>query len=378
MCARQHEWRFFREMRVLRFAPGLAAIGAVAALAAGCGGSSGSSSGSGGSSESSNLGAGVVAVVGGQKVTQLQLNDVLAFAKAQYKSQGQTFPAVGSPTYKQVQDRALDYLTQRAELDQKAKQLGIVITNQEINQRLEQLKKQSFGGSEKRYEAQLKKQGFTDQQVRDEVIRPPLLSAALTKKITSSITISDADLRAYYDQHSQNYAQPQTRQVEHILVSLDKNGKPVKAGGKVDYAKSKVLADKLYKQLKAGANFATLAKKYSQDPSSRPLGGKFTATRGRDVPQFDDVAFTLSTGQISKPLKTIYGWHIIEATANAKPRQVVPFDKVKAAIRQTLLAPKQSQAMASWVQKVTNEFCNGKITYSKGFTPSPDPCAKKK
>src|SRR5262249_30136949 len=98
-CARQHEWRFFREMRVLRFAPGLAAIGAVATLAAGCGGGSGSSSGSGGSPESSTLGAGVVAVVGGQKLTQSQLTDVLAFAKAQYKSQGQTFPATGSPTF---------------------------------------------------------------------------------------------------------------------------------------------------------------------------------------------------------------------------------------------------------------------------------------
>src|SRR5206468_6590122 len=159
--------------------------------------------GSGGSPESSNLGAGVVAVIGDQKITQSQLNDVLAFAKAQYKSQGQTFPAVGSPTYKQVQDRALEYLTQRGELDQQAKKLGIVITDQQINQRLEQLKKQSFGGSEARYKAQLKKQGFTDQQVRDEVIRPPLLSAALTKKITSSITISDDALRQYYDQHSQ-------------------------------------------------------------------------------------------------------------------------------------------------------------------------------
>src|SRR5262249_43164477 len=146
-CARQHEWRFFREMRVLRFAPGLAAIGAVATLAAGCGGGSGSSSGSGGSPESSNLGAGVVAVVGGQKLTRPKLTGGLAFAKAQYKRQGQASPATGSPTFKQVQDRAIEYLTQRAELDQKAKQLGIVITNQQINQRLQQLKKQSFGGS---------------------------------------------------------------------------------------------------------------------------------------------------------------------------------------------------------------------------------------
>ena len=77
--------------------------------------------------------------------------------------------------------------------------------------------------------------------------------------------------------------------------------------------KTKAKADQIHQQLENGADFAKLAKQYSQDPSSKASGGKFTAQKGATVAPFDEVAFTLKTGELSEPVKTQFGWHIIEA-----------------------------------------------------------------
>ena len=100
------------------------------------------------------------------------------------------------------------------------------------------------------------------------------------KKVTAAAKVTDAQVKDYYDGHREVYTTPQTRVVRHILVA----------------AKDKALADKLYGELKAGADFATLAKKYSIDPGSKSQGGELTITRGQTVPEFDKTAFALATG----------------------------------------------------------------------------------
>lgn len=331
----------------------LGLLATVAALLAGCGNSSSSSGGA----PETNLGKGVVALVGATQITQTQLDQALENAKSQYKASGRPFPSAGSPEYKQLQDRAVDLLTQRAELTEKAKQQGLVITDKQVEDRLDQIKKQYFGGSDKRYTAQLKKQGLTDEQVRDDV-RGTLVSEALLEKAESNVRVTDAEVESYYDQHHEQYSTPQTRVVRHILV------------------KSKTRADALYRQLKNGADFAALAKKVSQDPGTKSIGGKLTITRGQTVPPFDKAAFALRTGRLSKPVHTTYGWHIIKAVAPAKPRQVTPLSKLRTSIRQLLLQQKRNQAATAWLNGLKKEFCSGKLQFATGFKPDPDPCAQ--
>ena len=98
--------------------------------------------------------------------------------------------------------------------------------------------------------------------------------------------------------------------MRHILIS-EKD-----ANGQVDYAKSKAEADDVYAQLKNGADFEALVKKYSTDTGSKSNGGKYTANRGQSVPEFDEAAFKLKTNEISKPVKTQFGYHIIEPLAD--------------------------------------------------------------
>ena len=108
-------------------------------------------------------------------------------------------------------------LVQQAEREEKANDLGVDVTDKEVEKRLTQIKKQYFGGSEKKYQQQLKKQGLTDEQVRRD-IRAQLISEALFKKVTGDVKVTDAEIHDYYIQHPQLYEQPQSRDVRHILV----------------------------------------------------------------------------------------------------------------------------------------------------------------
>jgi parvulin-like peptidyl-prolyl isomerase len=310
----------------------------LALLAAACGGGGGS-----------NVGDGDVAVVGRVHISFAQLDHAMAQAEQSYKVQKQEFPKAGSPEYRALQDRALTVLVQRAQLAQKAEELHITISQKQLDARLKQIKQQYFGGSEAKYRQELKRQGITDTEVRDDV-KSTLISEAIADRVTSGVKVTDSQLRAYYKKNLSRFTQPETREVRHILV------------------KDKATADKLYRQLKSGADFATLAEKFSQDPGSKAQGGKLTITRGQTVPEFDATAFSLKTGELSKPVKTQFGWHIIYAEKAATAKKVQPFTKVKEVIRQQLVSDQRNNQLNDWYDGVKKEFAS-KTRYAKGFEP---------
>ena len=320
------------------------AICSLALVAAGCGGSS-----------SATLNDDDVAVAGSQQITKAQFTALMNRAKKSYDAQKRPFPKPGSAEYEQLKGQAITFLIQRAEFEQEAKDIGIKITDQDVDKRIEQLKKQFYGGSEQKYKRTLAQQGLTEEQAKGEV-RAQLVSEDLFKKITGDVKVSDKEIRDYYDSHKAQYQQPASRDVRHILVQ------------------KKALADQLYAQVKGGANFAALAKKYSKDPGSASNGGKLTVTKGQTVPAFDKTAFSLKKGQISQPVKTQYGYHIIQALSAVKPPQKTPLSKVESSIRQQLGDQQKRDAMTKWVDDTKNKYCNSRIKYQVGFAPNPDPC----
>ena len=95
--------------------------------------------------------------------------------------------------------------------------MGITISDADVQKRLDQIKQQYFGGSETKYQAQLKKQQLTDAEVREDV-RQQLISEAVFAKVTKNVKVSDQDVHAYYHAHQSLYTQPQSRDVRYILV----------------------------------------------------------------------------------------------------------------------------------------------------------------
>jgi len=132
-------------------------------------------------------------------------------------------------------------------------------------------------------------------------------------KVLGQIQVTLEDVKAYYDQHQDQYRIPEEVKVSHILIKTPSPG----ADGKVDekgVEEARKKAEDILKQLKAGAKFEDLAKKYSEDPGSGKQGGDLGwIGRGRTVPEFEKSAFSLAKGQLSDLVKSSYGFHIIRS-----------------------------------------------------------------
>lgn len=323
----------------------LLAVGLVAAfIAAGCG------------SENRSVGANDVAVVGDQQITKEQFEQLIDRACANYEKNNQDCPAAGTREYVTLRGQAMQFLVQREQFEQKAEELGLKISDSEVAKQMQTIKAQYWGKNgecdaacEKKYQAEIKKQRVTDEQVRQDV-RASVVQNKIYEKVTAGVTVSDKEIEEYYKKNKQTYIQPESRDVRHILV------------------KKRALAESLYQRAKSGENFAALAKKYSTDPGTKKQGGKLPIANGRQLPEFDKAAFALKTGEVSQPVKTSAGWHIILALTGIKKQKVTPLSQVKPAIRQQLVQQEKTNAMKDWVAETEKSF-EEKTTYQVGYEP---------
>jgi parvulin-like peptidyl-prolyl isomerase len=295
--------------------------------------------------------AGSVAVVGDIEIPKSEFDRLIKQAETSYEAQGQEFPKTGSPEYNDLRDSIVGSLVERAEFELEAEEMDIEVTDEEVEKRLDELKKQFFEGDDEKYRKEIAKQNLTDEQVRGE-IRARLISEKLYESVTSSIKVTDADIKAYYDKNKAQFQQAESREVRHILV------------------KNKDRADEVRSRLESGESFAKLAKQYSQDSSSADKGGKYTAVKGASVAPFDKFVFDAETGDLSQPVKTQFGWHVIEVLSDVKPKSVTPLTEVEQTIRDTLLREKQNEAMRKWVNDLEEKYAD-QIAYAPGFAPPP-------
>jgi peptidyl-prolyl cis-trans isomerase D len=162
-------------------------------------------------------------------------------------------------------------------------------------------------------------------------------------------TVTDADIQAYYNSHQAQYQVKDQVKARHILIAV-----PQGADAKTAAA-AKAKAEDLLKQIKAGADFADLAKKNSDDPGSKASGGELGfLSPGQTVPEFNKAAFSLQPGQISDVIKTQFGYHILQVeekqTAHTKP-----LSEVKAEIVPILEQQKFGAAETSYANQLVAE-----------------------
>jgi parvulin-like peptidyl-prolyl isomerase len=318
-----------------------AALAAVTLVAAGCG-------------DSDEIPADAVAVVDGTTIPRSSLDSLLARAKKSYTAQKRAFPKAGTTEYQSLQTQAVAYLVQREEYAREADKLGIDVTDQQIAKKVDEVKEQYFGGSQAKFEKGLADQGYT-RATLEEDIRSQLLTEGIYKKVTSDAKVTGADVKSYYEKNRANYTVPESRSVRHILV------------------KTKADADRIRAELANGGDFAALAKANSIDPGSKDAGGKLTVSKGQTVAPFDKAAFSLDTNELSQPIKTQFGYHLIEPLAAVKPGSVTPFAQVKDQIKTQLESESKNTAVNKWVADVEKEY-KDKVQYAAGFEP-PDTSA---
>ncbi len=165
-----------------------------------------------------------------------------------------------------------------------------------------------------------------------------LISTLLEKEIEEKSKVTDKEVQDYYDAHKKDFAANNQVRASHILVKTEEDAK------------------KLLDQIKKGADFAKLAKANSIDTGSAKNGGDLGFfSRGQMVPEFERAAFGLKKGEVSNPVKTQYGYHIIKVTG-VKEGNIVEFDKIKQVLTQRLTAAKQKDLFDSYVNDLKKSY----------------------
>jgi peptidyl-prolyl cis-trans isomerase D len=164
-----------------------------------------------------------------------------------------------------------------------------------------------------------------------------------TAKLVTQTEVTQQDLQSYYDQHRDEYRVPEQVNVRHILIKSPLPGPDGKVDPKEqDAAHAK--AQDVLKQVKAGGNFADLAKKYSDDPGSAKNGGSLGFIgKGRTVPEFEKAAFSLPKGGTSDLVQSSYGFHIIHVD-DKQDAHLKSVDEIKGQIEPLIKQQKAGQA----------------------------------
>jgi foldase protein PrsA len=322
---------------------------AVAASVAACGGTS--------------VPTGAIAVVGDQTVTQKQFDEIWAQAKAQYAATkgAPAFPKEGSAEYDQLKASIVSYLVQNALIEQKAAEMKVTVTAKAMADRIKQITTQV--GGQTKLDKLLKQQGVTMDQLKVQ-LKSQMLQEAVKAKVDAQVTVSDAQAKKYFEDPANKAQFVVADQVtaRHVLV------------------KTKAEAEKVRALLAADntdAGWKKVAKEFSIDPGSKDTGGSLGSfDKSRMVKPFADAAFALKVDEISQPVKTQYGWHVIEVTGKT-PGKDQTFDEAKSTIVQTLKYQLATTAWDKWLKDAQTALG---ITYGDGFDPatltaSPSPVA---
>jgi foldase protein PrsA len=187
--------------------------------------------------------------------------------------------------------------------------------------------------SEKDFQEALKKQNM-DEKDLEKNVRQNLLLERVKAKVVGEVKITETQAKEEYNKNKEKYKVGDQVKVAHILV------------------KDEATAKKVKEELDKGGDFAELAKKYSTDTGNKDKGGELGwVTKEQVVPEFGNAAFALKKGEISNPVKSQFGYHIIKLE-DTKKAHIKTFKEVKDMIISQLTEEKKSKIFNSWLEDV--------------------------
>lgn len=245
----------------------------------------------------------------------------------------------------------LHNMVQQALVFQYAQDHKIAVTDPQIDAKIAEIKQRL---SDQQLQDALKQQGMTQQDLRDLMKEQIIVKQA----VDTGIAVSDAQMTAYLVKNHSLLDQPAQVRARHILVSSLPTAQTIEA------------------KLKSGGDFAALAKQYSSDPGTKDKGGELGFfTQGAMVKEFSDVAFKMNPGQISQPVHSPYGWHIIQVEEK-KPAQVASLANSRQKIRDQMLSSQEQMLVPQFMDTLLK---NAKISIEdprfSDLFPSPPPAS---
>jgi foldase protein PrsA len=217
-------------------------------------------------------------------------------------------------------------------VDSEAKKEKVTITDEELNEEVDKLK-ESYGGED------VFNQMLESNNTTVDVLKEDLKNYLTIRKLLEpQIEITDEELQTYFEENKDSFGEAEQVKASHILVA------------------DEATANEIKQKLADGADFAELAKEYSTDEGTKENGGELGFfAKGTMVTEFDDVAFTLPVNEISDPVKTDYGYHIIKVEEKKEAKEA-NFDDSKAEIKETLIEQKLETEYSTWLEEKKQDY----------------------
>ncbi|XEC95231.1 peptidylprolyl isomerase [Paenibacillus tarimensis] len=225
-------------------------------------------------------------------------------------------------------DSALESLIVDELLRQEMEKAGYTLTESDIEEELAEIK--SDYSSDEEFQSVLQQYGMTEKALLSQI----RINAQMKKLLEPQIEITEEVLQDFYEQNKDNLATPEEVRASHILVETQEE------------------AEKILEQLKQGADFASLAAENSTDTVSKDNGGDVDFfSRGEMMPEFEEAAFALETGQLSDIVETDYGFHIIKAT-DRRESSVPAYEDAKEELRENYLNEEMYNRSGPWLEEI--------------------------
>ncbi len=273
----------------------------------------------------------VIAIVNDDIIT---LKDFEAFSKIERKTT--KFTSIDE-YFRNLQMREkLETYIEGVLIKQQAKKTGIVVTDQDVKNFIEGIQKQNLIGDAELKE-QLRKDNVTYEQFREGIKLNMLRTRLLMRVVSTEITLTENSLKSYYDSH-QDYFKDEEYHVQQVFIS----------GQRKDIRER---TESAYKQLKDGAPFEDVARKFSDDPSSRQGGDIGFVKRSDLLPTLRDALVNLQPGSISPVVPTPYGLHILKLL-EIKKVDVMPYEDVKKAIGERMMMEESNKRYRDYMEKI--------------------------
>jgi peptidyl-prolyl cis-trans isomerase C len=288
----------------------------------------------------------VVATVGDQKITKQEfIKDAQMFLAGKRMSAAQLPPQA----LKQLAPGILEGIIDKIAMLKIAEKAGFKPSKELVKTEFEKMMKNIPPQQKQQFDQMLKAQKMTAEQYAEKMSNDKFAQEGLAidswiqKDIISKVSITEKDLKEFYEKNKDQFKMPETIEASHILIKPENEKPEAKAAAK------KKAEDILEKLTKGSESFEKLAEQESACPSGKKAKGSLGKfPRGQMVKEFEDAAFALEPGKLSGVVETKFGYHIIKVTGKEKEKEF-PFDQVKAFIEQRMKTQKIQEAIKSAV-----------------------------
>ncbi len=286
---------------------------------------------------------GIVATVDNEPILMSDIREEIAPFLADLKSQGATAQQI-QQEMEQAFQKALDRYIERLLLYRKAINEGLQVDEKEIDDRVNKIKKRY--GSAEEFNRLLEGSGESMTEFRERIKKQIIaLSYAMKKRkeFEKSITITEPEISKYYNEHIEEFQNPQRVKVRRIFLSASKEAD--------ERAKVRERIMEIYDQLKQGADFASVAENESQGPEADRSGLIGWVSKGDLVPELEEVVENLSVGEISPPVETEWGFHILKVEEK-EGNEKLSYEKARIIIEPKLKEQYVNERYQKWINEL--------------------------